>query len=496
MSMSVSKLERWQVVHQALVDVAKRRAALDADEMRWLREAERLQIWRQVGAVSMVDYLERVLHHAPRTAQERMRVARALADLPALVDALSVGDLAYSAIKELARVATPATEGAWCAAARGKNLREIEQLVAGRKPGDLPTDLPDDEARLHTLRFDEISASVYALFRQARQALDRQHGSRITDDELVHTLARAILDGASTSPGAGTSVGAATSTGPMKPVDHGRARNQIHYTVCQHCDRAWQDGGGARVRIDAAALEQARCDAVEIPPAIGGTPPRASQTIPPATRREVFHRDQGRCQTPGCRSTWGLDIHHIVARADGGTHEPSNLTVRCHGCHAAHHRGKLVISGTAPDHLTTTRVHALSTVSTPQAHHRAAGAAPDGRNAHRAHVGADRRDENAASTETRTSASASPPTSTLPISASPSASATLRSTLRTASPTPSRLDAAITRATAIAALMTSGWKRGIAVAAVDAACAHVGVDAPLEVVLPEAFRRCPTRTGS
>ncbi|MFN0248038.1 MAG: hypothetical protein ACKV2T_14200 [Kofleriaceae bacterium] len=98
-----------------------------------------------------------------RTAQERMRVARALADLPQLMDALSVGELSFSAIKELARVATRSTERAWCDAARGKNLREVEQLVSGRKPGDLPTDLPDDEARLRTLRFEEISASGYAL---------------------------------------------------------------------------------------------------------------------------------------------------------------------------------------------------------------------------------------------------------------------------------------------------------------------------------------------
>jgi hypothetical protein len=157
---AVAKLERWQVVHEALLDVACRRSALDAEEMRWLHEAEGLQIWKQLGLVSMVDYLERALDYAPRTAQERMRVARALADLPELMDALATNELAFSAIKELARVSTRATEQAWRAAARGKNLREIEQLVSGRRPGDLPTDAPDDDARLHTLRFDDISARL------------------------------------------------------------------------------------------------------------------------------------------------------------------------------------------------------------------------------------------------------------------------------------------------------------------------------------------------
>src|SRR5205814_23355 len=75
---------RWRTVDLALRQIAARRAALDAEEARWLREAEELQIWRPLGMVSALDYLERVLGYAPRTAQERLRVARALGSLPQL----------------------------------------------------------------------------------------------------------------------------------------------------------------------------------------------------------------------------------------------------------------------------------------------------------------------------------------------------------------------------------------------------------------------------
>ena len=51
----------WREVDRQLRGNAKRRAALDADEARWLREAERLQIWRPLGMVNMTDYMERVL---------------------------------------------------------------------------------------------------------------------------------------------------------------------------------------------------------------------------------------------------------------------------------------------------------------------------------------------------------------------------------------------------------------------------------------------------
>jgi hypothetical protein len=52
---------RWRTVDRALRAIKQRRAALDADEARWLREAEALQIWRPLGMVSALDYLERVL---------------------------------------------------------------------------------------------------------------------------------------------------------------------------------------------------------------------------------------------------------------------------------------------------------------------------------------------------------------------------------------------------------------------------------------------------
>src|ERR1700748_3857453 len=87
----------WQTIDQALRRIASRRAALDAEEAHWLREAERCEIWRELGMVSAHDYLERVLGYAPRTAQERLRVARALGELPVLTEALAQGQLAYSA---------------------------------------------------------------------------------------------------------------------------------------------------------------------------------------------------------------------------------------------------------------------------------------------------------------------------------------------------------------------------------------------------------------
>ena len=72
-------------------------------------------------------------------------------------------------------------------------------------------------------------------------------------------------------------------------------------------------------------------------------------------RRFVWRRDRGRCVVPGCRSGRNLELHHLVARADGGSHHPSNLVELCDAHHAAHHAGTLAISGTAPDAIVFAR---------------------------------------------------------------------------------------------------------------------------------------------
>jgi hypothetical protein len=249
---------RWRTVDRALREIAVRRAALDADEARWLREAEAVQIWRPLGMVSALDYLERVLGYAPRTAQDKLRVARALGALPQLTAALANGVLPSSAVRELTRVVTPATEASWIASATGKTLRQIEELVADHRLGDDPDDLPDPEARTHVVRF-ELAAETFTLLRQARTVLNGEHGRHLSDDSFITTLCSAVLDGAP----------AAEPTG--------RAKFQIAVTVCDRCGQGWQEGGGAQVAIDTPAVERAMCDAQHIGSIDGSAPERAYQ---------------------------------------------------------------------------------------------------------------------------------------------------------------------------------------------------------------------------
>jgi hypothetical protein len=434
----------WKLVDRSLRTIARRRAALDAEEARWLREAEEIQIWRPLGMVSMPDYMERVLGYGPRVAQERLRVARALADLPVLAAALTDGELAFSAIRELTRVATSSTEGAWRHAATGKSLRQIEDLVADHRPGDRPEDPPAPEARPRVVRF-ELSAETFALLRQAHAILDDEHGSHLSDDELVAALCSSVLDGEPTS------------------EPSGRAKFQIAVTVCERCRQGWQDGAGARLAIGPAAIERASCDAQHVGSLDADVPERAHQDVSPSVARLVWRRDRGHCRVPGCRSARGLEIHHIVHRADGGTHDAPNLCLLCSACHQAHHAGALTIAGTAAGLKVTRNAESGLLGYRDTSAHQAANA--------NAHVGANINAHVAANANADANANASA-----------DANAPTRE--------PSTLTAAVLRVQAKEALVQLGWKPAIATTAVRATIAAIGANASLERLIFESLRRC------
>jgi hypothetical protein len=264
-----------------------------------------------------------------------VRVALALDELPDLAAALASGELSYSAIRELTRVATPAKQREWLDFARGKNLRQIEDKVAQHKKGDKPTDRPSPDLRPRVVRF-EVRPATFALLRQAQQVLADDRGHMLDDDALVAAMCNAVLAGGEDN-------------------DVKRAKFQVLTVACPSCEYAAHEGAGVRVPIGAADRERAECDAQRI--AIDGT--RTTQDVTPKKRQAIHRRDGGKCCVPGCRSSRYLEIHHIVPQAEGGSHELDNLTLLCDGHHHALHDGKLTITGKAPELVVRWAHHAM-----------------------------------------------------------------------------------------------------------------------------------------
>jgi hypothetical protein len=321
----------WDEIDRRLRGIAARRAGLDLEEARWLLVARREELHRHLGYARLEEYMERVLGYGPHAAAERLRVADALVELPETRAAIEAGELHYSAVRELTRVMIPETESAWLDAARGRSLREIEPMVAGRKKSDLPGGPADPKLLRHVVRF-EVSGETLALLRDARMALADTTGEQIDDNLLLATLCRAVLEGG-------------------EAAEPTRARAQIALTLCEGCGRGWQDGGGTPIEVDAAAIERAQCDAQHIGRLDADVPARATQDIPPSVARLVWRRDHGRCVVPGCRSARFLDLHHIVFRCHGGDHTADNLCLICDAHHKAVHDGDLIIRGRASSDL-------------------------------------------------------------------------------------------------------------------------------------------------
>ena len=331
---SIMRGDGWREVHGELVRVARAKGALDAEEARWLVEGKRVRVHEPLGHGSYLQYLEHVFGYGPRLAGERLRVAEALIRLPRLMQALAESALSWSAVREMVRVAVPETEEAWLDAARGRTVREIEEMVSGRKPGDRPGDPPDPGAVRHVLRL-ELSADALAAFREARRRVELDAGETLDDDAAVRMLAHYVLEG---------------------PDDPGRAAYQVAMTVCERCGSGSRDGAGRALTVEAHQIEAACCDAQHIGSTHTGAGAPASQSIPPRVRRLVWRRDHGRCRVPGCRASRFLEVHHITWRSEGGTHDPSGLILLCSGHHARVHEGSLVVGGTAPDGLEFRRV--------------------------------------------------------------------------------------------------------------------------------------------
>jgi hypothetical protein len=363
----------WKVIDREMRRVAKRRAALDAEEAKLLVEAKRAEIHKHLGYGSFAEYLERVCGYAPKTARDRIRVAEELENLPVMRAALADGVVCFSTVRELTRVATPHNETAWLSAVANCTVREVEDAVRGHAPGAMPYDRPDPDLEPRTLHL-ELPPPVYALFLQARRAVEATVGHSMTDADFIAELSRsaleppraprdadtsapAPLDQSRAAPDGDTPAAAALDRSRAAPDAEARApatyagsstpRYQIAITVCPSCDRAEQHAGGTSHQLAPAQLERVRCDAIELGRVDDGRPPRASSTIPPRIRRAVLARDKGRCTIPGCTSSCFIDVHHIKWRSRGGNHKLQNLTTLCGLHHDAIHDGRLVVTGTA-----------------------------------------------------------------------------------------------------------------------------------------------------
>jgi hypothetical protein len=352
---------RFQALERLGNEIAELSAHLDAATARLLeliREFDARGGWE--GARSCADWLSWRVGLDLGAARERVRVARALGELPLLSAALARGELSYSKVRALTRVATPQTEARLLEVGRAGTAAHVERIVRGWRYVDRQIEAKETKAR-HRARTLQVYTDEDGML-VVRGRLAPEAGAM-----LVRALeaARATL-----YPPAGRKAGDPAQGPVADPPTAGQQRADAlglvaetalehglggdprseRYQVVVHVDAAvladpgepgqsvLEDGG----RVSAETSRRLACEATRVTLRHGADDAvldvgRRTRTIPPALRRALEARDRG-CRFPGCgvRRAQGHHIHHW---ANGGPTRLSNLTLLCGRHHRAVHEG-------------------------------------------------------------------------------------------------------------------------------------------------------------
>ena len=152
----LSNVERIEAIEEEIVFLA---AHLHAGEHRFLTlvaEYHRLRGWELGGHRSCAHWLAFRTGFDLGACRERVRAARALVKLPQIGASMSRGELSFSAVRALTRVATPENETDLLDLARGCTTAQLERMVRGFKLGSR-----QDEAARERERFESRTFSVF-----------------------------------------------------------------------------------------------------------------------------------------------------------------------------------------------------------------------------------------------------------------------------------------------------------------------------------------------
>jgi hypothetical protein len=372
-----------------------------------LEEFDRLNGWAEPGLLSCAHWLNWRCGIGLNAAREKVRVARALPGLPAIRRHFESGELSFSKVRALTRIATPDNEGMLLSVARHGTAHHVETLVrkwrSGQRAAALQEATARHAARRVTWHHDENGCLVI------RAVLPPEEGA------VVLEALQAAMDAAENAPAdgghrdiegeAGAHGDGQDDRADVTAVNTVAADNTAVHTVdvtavtldetaspeqqrradaLLRLAEAWLGGepgpGSAgdrylvHVHVDTQALAACAGGASELHDGPGLAPDtvrrlccdsglsvsiddevgrplnvgRKTRSIPPAMRRALDNRDQG-CRFPGCTRTRWLHGHHVRHWADGGETSLNNLVSLCRRHHRLVHEGGFGVHANAED---------------------------------------------------------------------------------------------------------------------------------------------------
>ncbi len=367
--------------------IAEMSAHIDAAMHRLLtaiREFDSASGWYVQGALSCAHWLAWRVGWDLRTARERVRVARKLAELPLVDEQLRLGAMLYSQARAILRVATAEKEAVWVEYAKRMPASQLDTLC--RSYGNVQA---DDQARgaeagamAGARAGAEVAAQVAALCTVTRRSLDNgimNFEVVLPSDEaaIVWAALNAAIDSARAelTPAESTPAEHLPAKPPAVKVttsaDRGRHRADTFVNMIQErvrgnrpqrtpieiiitvphaglhgsaepSDLAMMADGDV---IAAATARRLCCDAgmvvAQVDVDAQGVPlsiRRKTRTILAAIKCALLLRDRT-CRFPGCTHSRYVDGHHITHWANGGETALSNIMLLCSAHHTLLHQG-------------------------------------------------------------------------------------------------------------------------------------------------------------
>ena len=305
----------------AIIDVATHRF------LTQLREFDRVDGWHRAGALSCAHWLSWRVGMDLGAAREKVRVARTLGELPVIDEALRKGEISYSKVRAMTRVATAENEAELLGMARSATGAQLEKICRLKR---MVNALAGEWAK-------EVEGRRYVVERATEDGMVSIQ-LRLLPEEAARVMKALEVAGGGNRADGAVALADATLGGRLCGGDEGTSmRPPVEVVV--HVQAADLEG---RTELgDGVSAETSRrllCDAGVVPMLedeqgktidVG----RKTRTIPAALRRALDARDGG-CRFPGCTNRIFTDAHHVEHWLDGGETNLDNTVLLCR----RHHR--------------------------------------------------------------------------------------------------------------------------------------------------------------
>jgi len=363
-------------------DITQMAAHLDAGTFQLLEligEFDENEGWHGTGINSCAHWLNWKCGMNLGAAREKVRVARALPDLPKISTAFREGKVSYSKVRAMTRVATKKNETALLQIALGGTASHVEtQVRLYRKTKRIEALQQENLRHAHrelSYYIDDDGSWIFKARLTAEQGVLLKKAVEAASDQLTNEQYnepndvsaeisdKQPIDQLTPQPVAQLRADALERiVAGFLAEENARHPGGDRYMVNIHTDieTLKEDGTGAESEIEECghvSAETSRrlacdCSIVHLHENNKGEPlniGRKTRSIPPAIRRALKRRDGG-CRFPGCTCYRYVDAHHIQHWADGGETSMNNLVLLCQRHHRlVHESGYGVHTGAKGD---------------------------------------------------------------------------------------------------------------------------------------------------